>query len=159
MLSYPSSGDESGWDDQIDRSFDSRIFTQTLLNGAYAVEIQFGISYKEALRNYGSGFPLFSKKQKARFVWKSSLQRFIIDKSNSELTEKELDGTYTTHDDPDCATNEEFLSYNYTELAQLAISGNGNQKNWIKKFLDSCKNTSEKRRLSPLLGRRTASKS
>ena len=55
--------------------------------------------------------------------------------------------------DIDSMTEEDFLKYNYQELADIATGRNAVKKDWLREFLKTCESTIEARRLSQLLTR------
>jgi len=153
VLSYPSNGGETTFQiDQFGKSFDARVFSQAVAGARYTVDVLFSVEYTYSETETEDSLPLFEKKQRARYVWNPEADKFVFDRSHSQMTEKEMLRIYNIYD-REPLTNEQFLTYNYSDLARLAISGKRSQKQWLSRFLKVCDRTSEEKGLSALLGR------
>jgi len=149
VMRYTSKGHQSTFTSEPERDFSGRILNCEVRNGVARIEIEFAVTYlREDLSNPSLDAALFTKKQKALFVGKLGRKRFALDATRSDLSQNELEAVY----DVDSLTNESFLKYNLEELSRIAKGTDTNRKEWLKRFLNVCKNSTEKRRLSVLLG-------
>ena len=136
VLSYPVQGHYAPCQRYLGRSYKSLLLRHELENGLYTVPVQLLISYNISECGKGIESPaLFAKGQKALYVWDREKDRFILDKSRSDITESEISSVYHTEE----LSPEKFIEHNFNELSAIAKSGDAEQKDWLKKFLASIK--------------------
>ncbi len=149
VLAYPVEGHDIPCRKELDRSYKSLLLRHELENGGYTVPIQFLVTYSISdCRKGNDSPPLFSKTQKAYFVWNSDKDKFVLDESRSDVTESELDSVHNFEG----LTNERFVEYNFEELLKLAADGDAEQKDWLKQFLNKTKDNERKTALLRALG-------
>ncbi|MDT5120835.1 MAG: hypothetical protein QOC96_317 [Acidobacteriota bacterium] len=134
----------AGANPMIDRK--TKVLSLDYHHGIAIVVLQTSTSYDEYQRD--NDFHLWSKKSKATFVKEFGTNRFSFDPLHSEILEKDLD---PLRGEAVQITDEEFLKYNYQELAKLAVEGNAKQKEWLRKFLKDCDESIEKQSLQKAL--------
>jgi hypothetical protein len=136
VLSYPVQGHDTPCQKYLGRSYKSLLLRHGLENGLYTVPIQLLVSYNISECVKGIDPPsLFAKGQKAVYVWDKEKERFILDKTRSDVTESEMRSVYHTEE----LSPEKFIEYNFKELSDIAKSGNAAQKDWLRKFLVNVK--------------------
>lgn len=144
VLAFPVSGHQSYFGSGVGRNFEADVAGYEPLNGVDAIKVKFSVSYNFGLQPEEQ---LFSRDQLALFVWDSSQKKFALDKSNSQLSEQEIETVY----DIDSLTNEQFVEYNVNELANVAAHGSGKQKDWLRQLLSNLSITPQKLRLERAL--------
>ena len=148
VLQYTSEGHQSTFTYEPEREFSGRILNCEFRNGIARIEIEFVVEYLRGdTSTSAQDVSLFTKRQKAVFIRQLNRGRFALDTAKSELSQNELDAVYNI----DSLTNEAFLKYNFKELSQLATGPGKSTREWLKRFLDVCKSSEEKRRLRSLL--------
>lgn len=148
VMRYTSEGHQSTFTNEPEREFSGRILNCDVRNGIANIEIEFAVTYlMEDVSNPSQDAALFTKRQKAFFIGQLSHKRLALDITRSDLSQNELAAVY----DVDSLTNEGFLTYNLEELSRIATGTDTNRRDWLKRFLNVCKNSPEKRRLSALL--------
>jgi len=144
VLSYPT-GKFLSWGDPfpvIEAS--SKVISATTESDRTRVVIEFTASYVlygGAHLNEKVG--LWAKTQSAVFVRSSGQERFSLDDRESQLSNKELDAVY----DGEGPSNSEILRYNFEDLERIATSTNEKAKEWLRSYLNECRNTGERERL------------
>jgi hypothetical protein len=93
--------------------------------------------------------PLFTKKQKALYVWDAVQEKFVLDAYRSELTEEEIEAVYNF----DSLDDEKFVEYNYDELTRVATQGGAERKRLLRKFLNTLPASSKAQSLLRTLSR------
>ena len=149
-FSYIADGSQSGIQNETDREFNANIRSCTLAHDVVTAEIDYSVKY--AVRNIlnpGENIVLFVRHQRATFIKRLRSHQRQFDPQRSSLSEKELNAVY----DIDSLSDEDFLKYNYHELAQIAAGPDLAKKEWLHQFLKTCENTIEHRRLSKVLAR------
>jgi hypothetical protein len=144
VLSYPIQGQDTSCQNNLSRTYTTLLFRNDFDNGIYTVPIQFIVTFDITDCNKKDGGRLFAKGQKAYYVWDENKQRFILDKSRSDVTEEELSGLYRLN-------NEKLIEYNFAELSKIAKSGNPEQKRWLRDFLKSVRDSPQKINLQQAL--------
>lgn len=130
VLSYPVEGHHDPCQSLPGRSYKSLLLRHGLENGAYTVPIQFLISYNISdCRKGNSSPPLFTRSQKATFVWDNAKDQFILDSARSDITEREITSIC------DGLGYERFVEDNFDDLSKIAGGGDSNKKAWLKQFL------------------------
>src|SRR5262249_42473859 len=114
---YESEGHQSGWGEFPTKEFTTRILDIQKVQNETRVKVEFNVDYSSM------NTPLFSKRQVAVFVSSHNSTSFL-DKSDSTITQRELDHIYEI----DSMTGRDFLKYNLSELLNLARRGNKSQK-------------------------------
>jgi hypothetical protein len=132
VLSYPVEGHNTTCQKQPWHSYKSILLRYGLDNGIYTVPLQFLVSYELSdCARANAPRSLFAKGQKAYFVWDAEEGRFILDKSRSDITEKEINNVYQVAG----PAPEMFVEYNFNELLEMAQVGGMEQKDWLRKTL------------------------
>ncbi|HXG64837.1 MAG TPA: hypothetical protein VNO70_06995 [Blastocatellia bacterium] len=132
VLSYPAAGHYIPCQNLLGRSYKSFLVRQEMMSGAYSIQIQFLVSYNISACGKGSDSPpLFAKGHKVFYVWDDQRQRFILDASQSDISEKELNEIYSMQG----LSNEKFMEDNFNELLTIAGDGSAEQRNWLRQFL------------------------
>lgn len=76
-------------------------------------------------------------------------EKFVFDASRSKTPEADIDNIYDI--DIDHPSNEDYLRYLLPELKKIAAGPPSELKDWLKRFLETCGNTAEKREIQALL--------
>lgn len=148
VLGYPVTGHQFSRCGNLGRDFDSKVTDHGSIKGIYTVNLQFSVSYSlDTCGNPPQSIPLFSKLQKASYVWTPKASDFVLDKSNSELSEEEIEAVYNF----DSLGGEDFVEYNFKELLNLADTGSIEQKGWLRRFLSELPSSSKKKVLNKAL--------
>jgi hypothetical protein len=140
VLSYPIQGQSVFCQNNLMRTYGTLLFRHDFENGIYTVPIQFILTYHITDCNKKEGARLFAKGQKAYYVWDDGRQRFILDKSRSEVTEEELVSVYNN----ERLSGEKLIENNFAELSKIAKTGDPEQKRWLRIFLNSLKDSPQK---------------
>jgi hypothetical protein len=144
VLAFPVSGHQSSFGDSVGRSFKAGVLGYESINGIHAIKVRFSVSYNVGLQPQEQ---LFSKDQLAFFVWDSSQRKFVLDESNSQLSEQEIEKVYNI----DSLTNEQFVEYSLKELLEVAAHGSEKQKEWLRQFLPKLNASPERSELERAL--------
>jgi len=75
--------------------------------------------------------------------------KFTFDAPRSKPSKADIDKLYDP--DIDHPSNEDYLRYVFPQFKEMATGPDGERKDWLKRFLDQCDNTAEKRALQALL--------
>jgi len=148
VLYFPVEGREKICDAHLDRSYTTILLRHGLEDGVYTVPVQFLVSYGicDCTRSNES-HALFGKGQKASYVWNGEKDRFVLDASRSDITEKDIGSLYGVE-----GLNEAiFVEYNFDELSAIATDGDSKQKEWLKKFVGGRGDSSRKEALRRML--------
>ncbi|MFN2596191.1 MAG: hypothetical protein ABR563_03275 [Pyrinomonadaceae bacterium] len=146
VLSFTSDGHESSTTDRPDRDFSARIINCRRAGGADTVKIEYSVTYTIG-EDWGKKKIQWRKKQIALYKRPPARGEFVFDASQSSLSEAELKSVYNWGS----LSDEDFLRYNYAELAKLAVRKDSELKQWLRDFLDYCEETPEKQKLLRLL--------
>jgi hypothetical protein len=140
ILDYPVRGHMVGWPSTFDRSFTTTAVVPRAAAGAVdEVRVEFRASYTSGSYIYWMPVePLFESTRQAHYTWKLAARRFVLDPVRSDVYDDEIEGLF--HD-----AEEQFLRHNVQELARLAARGSGEQRAWLRHFLDSVPDGPEKR--------------
>jgi hypothetical protein len=147
VLSYPIQGQSVFCQNNLTRTYASLLSRHDFENGIYTVPIQFIVTYQITDCNKKEVAPLFAKGQQAYYVWDDNKQRFILDKSRSEVTEEELSSLYND----ERLSGEKLIEHNFAELSKIASAGDREQKRWLRIFLNSVKDSPQKLALQQAL--------
>jgi hypothetical protein len=132
VLSYPVEGHNAPCQKGPGRNYKSILLRYGSENGAYTVPVQFLVSYDTTDCAKGNNsHSLFTKAQKAYYVWSAEKEQFLLDRSRSEITEIEIGSVYNTAG----LSYEMFVEYNFNELLEIAKRGDERQKDWLRKAL------------------------
>lgn len=134
--------ESSYWPYPFHVAYESSRSLEKEFNDTYLIDYLMDISYTQNISGLKEGEDLFSKKEKVRYYWNNYRKEFLLDKSISKETERQI----IFEKDKD-----EFLKYNFKELVSLAKNGSDAQKEWIKLFLEKCEDSWEKGNLLDLL--------
>ena len=75
-------------------------------------------------------------------------EEFVYDPSRSKTPEADIDNIYSLEDDR--PSNEDYLRYLLPELKKTAAGPQNELKDWLRRFLETCENTAEKREIQAL---------
>ena len=137
ILSFPADGHQSNAEGY--RDFTGQLVSYSIRAGRIELTLRFHVSY--GFYSAGDSEELFSKTQAA--VYSGSINKLTLQTHRSTISEREIERIYNI----DSMTENDFLKYNYDELLNLANHGNHKQKSWLKKDLQTFKNSDEKRTL------------
>jgi hypothetical protein len=140
VMSYVSDGHQSGDTFSPTRDFSSRVLSCEVADDVVTVRVQYRVEYSTEVS-------LFNRKQEVTFVKNRHSKSLHVDEHRSECSSRELSAVY----DIDSLTNEDFVKYNYRELAQIATGVDRIKRKWLSDFLNECEWTQERRRLAALL--------
>lgn len=141
VLSYPLSGESRLCQKGFSYSYRSILSRHASMNGNYTVPIQLLISYNITDCEKGKAAPvLFTKEQKAFYIWNDAQKRFQLDAAQSDVTEKEIKSIFSIEG----PTDEDFAQYNFDQLSEIAKSGDAKQQYWLKQFLIRLKDSPQK---------------
>jgi len=147
-IAYTSEAYQSVYEDRPTISVGGRILSCSLVNQVVKAEIEYSVEYSGAdPANPREDIFLFAKKQKALIMKGPRSRTQWLDRSHSDASEAEFDAVYNV----DTLSDEDFLKYNYRELAEIVSGRNPVKKEWLRRFLRICANTTEHRRLSRIL--------
>jgi hypothetical protein len=149
VVAYSSEGHQTGFSYEPTREFIGRVSSCEIHDGQAIITIDYQVSYLMTGWDQLHYTPLFQKQQRAVLVRAMKRKSSALDLNRSSLSQPELDAVYNI----DSLTSEDFLKYNYDELARLANGSIPEKKNWLREFLKRCEKTIESRRLSQLLSR------
>lgn len=76
-------------------------------------------------------------------------EKFVFDASRSKTPEADIDNIYNFGDD--LPSNEDYLRYLLPQLKEIAAGPQSETRDWLKRFLEECDNTAEKREIQALL--------
>ncbi len=148
IMAYVAEGSQAGYFGAPSREFFSSVQSCELSDDVATVKIRFSAKY--FFHDYSNQFArvhLFTKTQSAVFSRRLDDDEARLDREVSELTERELSDVYYI----DSLSDEEFLLYNYENLARVASGQDAPRKQWLTQFLSTCQKTSERERLEALL--------
>lgn len=149
VLSYPVEGKNEPCGQNPGYSYKSILTRHGSLNGAYTVPIHLLISYNISDCQRGKdSHVLFAKEQKAYYVWNDTQKQFVLDATQSDVTEKEI-GSLFSAEGP---SPEEFVEYNFDQLVNIAKSDDATKKDWLKRFMNSLKDSPRKKALREAIG-------
>ena len=144
VLSYQTSLFEMAWEARPSVERETKVRAIDFNAGITSVVLESSTSHKSS----DGDFLLWTSYRKTAFIKGPGMQQFVFDPLHSEMTADELDPQFG--DDVNI-TAEEFLKYNYRELARLAISGSAKQKEWLRNYLSTCDDSVEKKSLESAL--------
>ncbi len=148
VAAYPVEGHNIPCQGLLGRSYKTVLLRHDLDSGIYTIPVQFIVSYNISDCDKGKDSPpLFSRSQKANFVWDSAQEKFILDKSRSDVTELEIDTVYNNEG----LTYEKFVEYNFDDLLEIARGKDVKKKEWLKQFLRELKESRFKTALQQAL--------
>lgn len=105
-----------------------------------------GVSYSarfmdndDAIRSYRSDNATYSRRG----------DMFVFDASRSKTSASDIHNLY--NNDTESPSNEDYLRYFLADLKGIATRPDGERKEWLKRFLETCNDTVEKRELRALL--------
>lgn len=147
IVSYASEGHQSTTTDNPSREFAGRILNCQTKRNVTTVEVEFIVSYYNDF-NTDEGRLMWTKKQKAVFRRRFKSKNAILDRSESNVTEDEIESVYTI----DSLSDGEFLRYNSKELGLIASGRETKHKEWLRQFLNHTDKTSEAMALRYILG-------
>jgi hypothetical protein len=81
---------------------------------------------------------LFSKTALVSFVWDEEAQRFVVDRSRSNITAEEVEDRFGSWDE------EKFIRYNFQKLLRLAKRTNSGQREWYEHTINGILGASER---------------
>jgi hypothetical protein len=148
VLRFPVEGRDKICNAHLDRSYTAMLLRHGLNNGVYTVPLQFLASYgiSDCTRGNDSR-ALFAKEQKANYVWNGEKDRFVLDASQSDITEREIESIYGVEG----LSEGIFLEYNFDELSAIAKGGDSKQKEWLRMLLSGRGDSPRKEALRRML--------
>lgn len=148
--SYVAEGHQYGIGREANREFGTQLSSSELKAHKFVVQIECFVEYGfQDPRNSAKWINLFARKQKVTLVRDMASKVQYLNREQSDISQAELEAVYNI----DSLYDEDFLKYNYQELADIATGRNAVKKDWLREFLKTCENTIEARRLSQLLAR------
>lgn len=148
VLEYPVEGRAEPCHKSLGHSYKSLLMRYGSQNGVYTIPVQFLISYHISDCEQGkTPLALFAKEQTAYYVWDSEKEQFVLDATQSDVTEKEIKSVYSIEE----SENEEFVKYNFESLLNLTKSGAVYQKDWLRQFLNNLQDSPSKKALQQSL--------
>ena len=103
-------------------------------SGVTRVVLQSSTSYGARESGISELAHLWSSQRRATFIRDQGTQQFVFDLLHSELPGEELDPSF----EGDPVTNTGFLKYNYREAVRIAAKGNAKQREWLRRYLETC---------------------
>jgi len=88
---------------------------------------------------------LFSKWVRANFLWDDDQNKFVWDRSTSNVSEEELDTTFDSWDE------ERFVGYNIRWFVRFARTANAEQRSWFESLIDKMPEGTQKAALTQAL--------
>ncbi|MCM3873014.1 MAG: hypothetical protein ND895_20215 [Pyrinomonadaceae bacterium] len=149
VLGYISEGFQFGGTDRATRSFFGHLESVQIEGGVVSAVVDLSVKYTGDYANREDELPLFAKRQKAAFTRRLDSRKQVLDVSRSDLSESELAEVYQI----DSLTEEGFFDYNDKELSSIARGRDVKKKDWLRRYLDTCQDTTQNRRLRQLLTR------
>ncbi len=144
-LTYPVAGHVNGHGMPFNRTFTGARRGVRDHEGAATVDVDLSVQYTNGEQFAIEGLTeLFTRSAALQYVFSVVEARFTLDESNSGMNEAEIDGIFA--DDV-----EGFLRHNFTQLKELAQSGDPLKREWLERFLDGREESSEKAILEDLL--------
>jgi len=149
-LSYPVDGQVSGHGLAFDRAFQGTHTGVASADGSAAVTVDLFARYTNGSRFAIDGLDeLFTRQETARWVFDGKAGRFNLDEAASGMTEAEIDGLFADDE-------QGFLLHNFEQLRELAAGGSPAQREWLRRFLATRDECSEKTILEGILQPATA---
>jgi hypothetical protein len=149
-LTYPVDGQVSGHGLAFDRTFQGTYTGVAAADGNAAVTVDLFARYTNGSRFAIEGLDeLFTRQETARWVFDGAASRFDLDEAASGMTEAEIDGLFADDE-------QGFLLHNFDALRELASNGSDLQREWLRKFLATRDECSEKTILEAILQPATA---
>jgi len=150
VLSYPVEGHVNGHDMPFNRSFSGSPRGIGSDEGEPAVDVDLSIRYTNGeLFSIEGLSELFTRTASIRYTLDEEADRFVLDEAESGMNEAEIEGIFG--DDA-----EGFLRHNFTQLKEIAQSGDDLKRQWLRHFLEGREESSEKSVLQGLLEPREA---
>lgn len=116
----------------------STIVSETgIIAGSYFVDLNSKITYLNNLASQPDLEEAFSLSRKTRYLWDTSSQLF-------KNHQPQQDNLFAYGADG-------ILTHNYLQIEDLAVNGDSSQRNLVKRFLNLCSNSSEKRRIFKII--------
>jgi hypothetical protein len=148
VLSYPVEGHDTPCQKHLGRTFKSILLRYGQENGAYTVPVQFLVSYDiSGCSRADESRPLFTRSQKAYYVWNVEKDKFALDKSRSDITEGEINTVFQVEG----LTYKKFVEYNFNELLEITKRGDAEQKDWLRTVLTNLPDGKHKAELQMML--------
>jgi hypothetical protein len=140
VVSYFSEVTESGWTLLPSKHFIGHLVSCEAEGGRARVTVSYDIEYAD------DNTRLFVKRQTAAMEG-SFREGLTINASRSNITSHEFDSVYNYFS----MDEDDFLTYNETELRAIAVGKDSEKKQWLKEFLDRCRNSAIRSELVRLL--------
>jgi hypothetical protein len=145
ILRFPSEGHLSTCCHYPTRKFEARIIKCETVNNVTTVELEFSISYSSYLDS--DDFELWKKKQKAVYKTDPKSGKLVLDTTQSDISEEEIDAIYNGEG----LSDEELIKYNSEELQKIAAGQESRHKQWLRLFLNQGEQSPGKESLRQLI--------
>ncbi len=140
VFSLTTEGHYSGLPDRVGlETFAFPVSTET--DSAERIQV----AYQASFTRNGETFAIRS--DSATYIRRGD--EFVFDAGRSKTPEADIENIYNFGDD--LPSNEDYLRYLLPQLKEIATGPQDELKDWLKRFLDECENTAEKRELQALL--------
>lgn len=148
VLSYPIEGQDRPCENRLGRSYKAILLRHGLEDGIYTVPLRLLVSYNISdCDRAKEPHPILARGQKASYVWDGDKERFVLDPSRSDVTEKEMSSVYGLEG----PGRDQFLEFNFDQLSILAKDGDAKQRGWLREFLTSLPDSPRKAALQERL--------
>ena len=145
VLSYYSEIHQSGFNAAPSKTIVARPVSIEVQDGRVKGTVSYGVEY--LLYNGQNATSLFKKQQTAVIIGSRAGGAVRLDAAASNITPHEFATVFNF----DSMGEEEFLTYNRSELRAIATGRDRIKKQWLQDYLATCENSSVKRELMTLL--------
>jgi hypothetical protein len=164
VLSYPGQGHTYPGASGIGREFKAlRIPTSNASRLAKDLILQYTVTYTASHYDDDSS-RIFVNTHQARYTWDNNTLNFVFDNNGSSISENEIDAIANIQSDDEAGSDvkigrttfysqakafagggyEVFLKYNSAALMKIATGSKAGPKDWLRRFLNECDETTEK---------------
>lgn len=122
---------------ELIKRYSATILETGVIAGSYFIDLNSKITFLNNLTPQPESEAAFSLSRKTRYLWDTTGQLF-------KNHQPQPDNLYTYGAD-------QILAHNYLQIEILAISGDHSQRNLVKRFLNLCGSSSEKKKILNIL--------
>ena len=171
VLSYPSDGHTYPWPAGLSRSFKATNLPDAKRSGRLTIQI--AVDYDTDGYEDVPVKLSFANRHRASYLWDQAAGKFVFDPQLSNISEREINAiaNIETEDNPKDGTRignstfyssakafvgggyEVFLKHNLPRLLTIAKGPHTNAKQWLRRFLNECEDTDEKKSLVAAVGK------
>lgn len=170
VLHYPVEGHVSSWPAGLSRALKARVVApRRAVDEKAAITILFTVTYYVPVDSETDASLTFVNRHHARYAWDDAARKFVFDVSRSDITPQEIGAVVDLQFDPAQSQQiggttfssdggayvrggcEVFLKYNLRGLSKFAASGSRARREWLRRFLEDCGDTPEKKTLEDAL--------